>query len=78
MFIEAISKVNSKSVELHNRRGDFENWARHSLRSETLANDFQKIRYSEHDGESLKKAISQIAERHFIDLEQKAYALGYY
>lgn len=77
-FIQAISKVNSKSVELHNRRGDFENWARHSLRSEMLANDFQRIRNSELDGESLKTVISQIAERHFIDLEQKAYALGYY
>ncbi len=77
-FINAVSKVKLKSLQFHNERGDFESWAKFSLRSGELADDFQRIRSSKIGGKPLRKAIAQVAEKHFIMLYDKVNALGYY
>jgi alpha-amylase len=76
-FIPAVSQVTLKSLKFHNERGDFESWAKFSLRSGELANDFQNIRNSKIGGKSLRKAITQVAEKHFNILYEKVNALGY-
>ncbi|MDQ1278973.1 MAG: alpha-amylase [Thermoproteota archaeon] len=41
-FMDCLSRVDLKSIEFHNARGDFEEWAATGLRDETLATEFKK------------------------------------
>lgn len=77
-FIEAVSKIDIKSLEFHNNRGDFESWANYSLQTKKLADRFQKIRSSGLKGEALRAAVTRAAERYYVGSSQKARDFGYY
>ena len=70
-FIKALKTVDVKAVEFHNRRGDFERWAQHSLQDEDLSGQLKEIRASKQKGEMLKKAIITEAEKRFRKLSQQ-------
>jgi alpha-amylase len=70
-FIKALKTVDVKAVEFHNRRGDFERWAQHSLQDEDLSGQLKEIRASKQKGEMLKKAIINAAEKRFRKLSQQ-------
>jgi alpha-amylase len=70
-FIKAVKTVEVKAVEFHNRRGDFERWAQHSLRDEGLSCQLKEIRASRQKGETLKKAIITAAEKRFRKLSKQ-------
>jgi alpha-amylase len=70
-FIKAVKTVEVKAVEFHNRRGDFERWAQHSLRDESLSRQLKEIRASKQKGETLKKAIITAAEKRFRKLSKQ-------
>ncbi len=67
-FAKALQTVNAKAVEFHNRRGDFESWAEHSLQDKTLASQLKKIRTSKLKGEALRKTLVDTAEKRFEKL----------
>jgi hypothetical protein len=61
-------------VEFHNRRGDFESWAEHSLQDKTLAHQLKEIRISKLKGETLRKAVLGAAEKRFKELSVQVQA----
>jgi alpha-amylase len=70
-FIKALQTVDLKAVEFHNRRGDFESWAEHSLQDEVLSQQLKKTRTAKLKGETLKKALINAAEKRFNELSKQ-------
>jgi alpha-amylase len=70
-FIKALQTVDVKAVEFHNRRGDFESWAEHSLQDEVLSRQLEKTRTAKLKGEALRKAIISVAEKRFNELSNQ-------
>jgi alpha-amylase len=73
-FAKALQTVNAKAVEFHNRRGDFESWAENSLQDKTLALQLKKIRTSKLEGEALRTALANTAEKRFMKLRAQVQA----
>jgi alpha-amylase len=71
-FIEAVKKVDVKSIEFHNEKRDFEKWANFSLRDEKLAKQFNRIRALEISGEPLRKKVQGAAKARFMELIGKS------
>jgi len=67
-FIKALQKVEIKSIEFHNSRGDFEKWAEHSLHDKVLAEKFREIRLSKIRGQALRKALTLAVRERFHEL----------
>jgi alpha-amylase len=59
-FLKSVDEVPAKSLEFHSFRGDYERWARGSLRDDTLANDFASVSASHLKGERLRRALRRI------------------
>jgi alpha-amylase len=70
-FIKALKTVDVKAVEFHNRRGDFEGWAEHSLQDEVLSRQLKKISRSKRNGEALRTAIISAAKKRFKKLSEQ-------
>jgi alpha-amylase len=73
-FAKALQTVDIRAVEFHNRRGDFESWAEHSLHDEVLAQELKKARTAKLKGEELRKAIVNVAEERFAALNRQVQA----
>jgi hypothetical protein len=67
-FTRAIQKVSVKSVEFHNKRGDFANWAEKSLQDQVLAREFNEIRLARSEGEQLRNGIVKFTKKRLNDL----------
>jgi len=74
-FVEAAGKVDVRSIEFHNEKGDFERWANSSLRDEKLAEKFKRIRVSKISGEPLRKRVQEAVEARFTELSGKTSAM---
>ena len=61
-YAAAIRTIDLEVLEFHNVRGDFQFWAEHSLQDPHLAQQFEKIRHSNLEGENLRKTLVSIAE----------------
>ena len=70
-FVKALQTVDVKAVEFHNRRGDFESWAEHSLQDKVLARQLKGIGTSNRRGEALRKAVLDVAEKRFKKLSMQ-------
>jgi len=70
-FIKALQTIDMKAVEFHNRRGDFESWAEHSLQDEVLTRQLKKTRTAKLEEEALRKAIISVAEKRFNELSMQ-------
>jgi alpha-amylase len=70
-FKQALQKINTKSLEFHNNRGDFERWAKKSLQDKTLAEELKKIRVSKMKGEMLRKSLIKTATERFDELNKQ-------
>mgnify|MGYP001145143739 CR=1 FL=1 len=77
-FIKSLSRVDVRSIEFHNRRSDFESWARFSLRSPGLAEELRRIAASGLPGEGLRSAIVGAAKRKLDELSRRGEDLGFY
>jgi hypothetical protein len=64
-FINVLKTVTIKAVEFHNANGDFESWARFSLKDAKLADSFQFLK--ERKGEPLRKALLSAASKRFAN-----------
>lgn len=70
-FTSAIESINSKSIEFHMERGDFERWFRQVIVDAELADKIQKLSKRMLKGEQLRKELLLILRRR-IDQLQKA------
>lgn len=77
-FVKALQEVGIKSVEFHNRRRDFEKWAKVSLLGDTLAKELKKVRLSNVKGEKLRKLIAKVANERLKELSQQMQATKYF
>jgi alpha-amylase len=73
-FVKALQAVDVKAVEFHDRRGDFESWAEHSLQDKALARQLKGIRASKLKGEKLRKAVLDVAKKRFQELSAQVQA----
>jgi alpha-amylase len=67
-FAKALETVDVKALEFHNRRGDFEKWAKYSLRDEVLARQLKEIKAAKLKGKELRKAVADAAKKRFKEL----------
>jgi Asp-tRNA(Asn)/Glu-tRNA(Gln) amidotransferase C subunit len=61
-FLEAVKKVDLKSVEFHLKRNDFSKWLRDVIKDDTLASELEKLRTLELSGEKLRDRIVEMIE----------------
>ena len=71
-FIKALTLVNVKSIEFHVFNGDFESWARSSLKDPKLAHKFQQLKESKSNGEKLRNDVLEFVNKRFIILSRQA------
>ena len=57
-FIKALEEVNVKAIEFHVGNGDFESWAKSSLKDKKLASKIKELESSEEKGEKLRESNS--------------------
>jgi len=69
-LVDVIQKVDVKLVEFHNQKGDFEKWARFSLRDEELAKRFEEVRLSRVQGEKLRHDLQEAASARSMKLKK--------
>jgi len=70
-FANVVKQVSIKSLEFHNKRGDFEKWARSSLHDDVLAKRLKKVRLSKLTEEKFRKTMSKIVEKRFDELNRQ-------
>jgi len=73
-FVKALQTVDVEALEFHNRRGDFESWADHSLQDKALAHQLEEIRASKLKEEALRKAVLDAAKKRFKKLSAQVQA----
>ena len=61
-FLEQLKKVDSKSLEFHLRRNDFQRWLREVIRDDWLAGEFEKLRTLNLSADKLRKRLVEITE----------------
>jgi len=77
-LLNALQKVNVKSIEFHSRRRDFDKWAGISLRDKALAKELKKVRLSRLKGEKLRKSMLKVIKENFKKLSQQIQATKYF
>lgn len=70
-FIKAVKQVQAKAIEFHTNNGDFESWARNSIKDGRLAAQIRKLKDSEETGEKLKEAMLKLAEKRYAALNKQ-------
>jgi len=73
-FLTALKTVDTAALEFHNRRGDFESWAEHSLQDDLLQAQLKKIRATKAKGELLRKKLVAAAEERFNEASEQVQA----
>jgi alpha-amylase len=64
-FIKAVNEVNVEAIEFHVGNGDFESWAKSSLKDKKLASELKELKASKETGEKLRKAIVDSATKRY-------------
>jgi alpha-amylase len=67
----ALRKISTKSLEFHNRRGDFEKWAEKSLNDKMLKEKLKNIRFSKMKGEKLRNLLVEAVKERFNELSKQ-------
>jgi len=70
-FLQVLPKVSIKSLEFHNKRGDFERWAEKSLYDKRLMAKLKQIRLSKVNGETLRKMLIKTFKERFDELTKR-------
>jgi alpha-amylase len=70
-FIKALKQVNEKVLEFHVSNGDFELWAKNSLKDANLAGAFNDIKVSKERGEKLRKVLVASAKKRYAALSKQ-------
>lgn len=64
-LIKTLETVNVKAIEFHVGNGDFESWARCSLKDKKLASKLKALKVSEEKGEKLRREVVEAAKNRF-------------
>ena len=64
-FYETIKTIDAASLEFHLYREDFTNWVQAVVKDEVLATELENVRQSELKGESLRKRLMSVIEKHY-------------
>ena len=64
-FIKALKDVDLEAVEFHVGNGDFESWAKYSLKDPKLASSIRALK-DQRKGEKLRKALVDVTKKRFI------------
>lgn len=67
-FAQKLVKVDSKSLEFHLYREDFEKWIRHSLKEEALAKTMEILRKKKTSRDNLKSQLYKAVIQHVVSL----------
>ncbi|MEM3640974.1 MAG: DUF5752 family protein [Candidatus Bathyarchaeia archaeon] len=67
-FMEKINEVNTKSLEFHLYRGDFEKWINEILEDKKLADEISRLRGLNYSGYVLKEQLYTIVAKHYKEL----------
>jgi len=67
-FLKAVKEIDAKSLEFHNSRGDFENWAEKSLGDKELAERLKNIRLAKTIGKTLRKSMVMVVTERIKEL----------
>ena len=67
-FVKALQTIDIETVDFHNKRGDFESWAKNSLKDGILSSKLESIRTSKCKGERLRQAILNVALQRFDEI----------
>ncbi len=70
--IKALNEINIKAIEFHTANGDFESWAKYSLKDQKLASEFKRVKGSKRKGEQLRETILDFLNRRFTSLNKQA------
>jgi alpha-amylase len=70
-FIQALKEVDAEAIEFHVGNGDFESWAKNSLKDARLASKFKELKGSGAKGENLRKGIVSFAEKRYATLSKQ-------
>ncbi len=73
-FLTALQTINTKALDYHSHRGDFESWAEHSLKDEVLKEQIKAIRNLRLKGEPLRKKLVTVVKKHFNKATKEAQA----
>jgi alpha-amylase len=71
-FAKALKTVDVKALEFHAARGDFEQWAEHSLQDMRLSREFARIRNAKLKGAALREELTAAAEKRYHVLSEQA------
>jgi len=73
-FLNALETAETKVLEFHCKRGDFESWAEHSLHDEFLQKELKKIRLLKLKGETLREKLVVSVKARFDELSGQVQA----
>lgn len=68
-FMNAINKVDIKSIEFHNQRDDFSSWVKHSFKDKKLSDCLKDIRKQKIKGKKLRAKIFNKISKRFEELQ---------
>ncbi len=67
-FLEKIKEVDSKSLEFHLNRGDFEKWIAEILEDDELAEEIKNLQILKYNGETLRNQLVLIVSKRYEKL----------
>lgn len=70
-FLEALKIVDAKAIEFHTNRGDFKNWAEHSLQDKTLQLQLETIKNLKLKSSTLKKKMLSVVKKRFNEVSEQ-------
>jgi hypothetical protein len=60
-----------KAVEFHVANGDFESWAKYSLKDQRIAAKIKETKALELKGEKLRKALLTVTKKRYVELSKQ-------
>jgi len=69
-FVEKIGEVNTKSLEFHLYRRDFEEWLSKTLGDERLAEEIKNVRRLSLTGDTLRSELYGIVSKRYEELKR--------
>ena len=70
-FLKAAQEVDTEALEFHMGNGDFEAWAKYSLKDDDLTSTLAEIKASGKKGQALRKAIVTAAKKRYTTLSKQ-------
>jgi hypothetical protein len=72
-FVKKILEVNTKSLDFHLYRGDFQRWIEGTLEDKALSDEIKKLQQSKPLGNELRDNLYLTVSRHYEKLKKSAF-----